>query len=69
MLADALQTQEECMSEGSHTYDAERISLFSRYQLLVSSVLMASLPRHFPGMYVSSGWVWHSAVSYFCFKF
>ncbi|XP_021910305.1 anaphase-promoting complex subunit 2 isoform X2 [Carica papaya] len=48
MLADALQTQEECMSEGSHTYDAERISLFSRYQLLVSSVLMASLPRHFP---------------------
>ncbi|KAK7824022.1 anaphase-promoting complex subunit 2 [Quercus suber] len=36
------------MSEGRHPSDAERSHLFSRYQLLVSSVLMASLPRHFP---------------------
>ncbi|KAF3954659.1 hypothetical protein CMV_020024 [Castanea mollissima] len=36
------------MSEGRNPSDAERSHLFSKYQLLVSSVLMASLPRHFP---------------------
>lgn len=30
--------------------DAERTHIFNHYQLSVSSVLMASLPRHFPGM-------------------
>ncbi|XP_030956395.1 anaphase-promoting complex subunit 2 isoform X1 [Quercus lobata] len=48
MLSHALQSYKDQMSEGRHPSDAERSHLFSRYQLLVSSVLMASLPRHFP---------------------
>ncbi|KAL0003816.1 hypothetical protein SO802_011377 [Lithocarpus litseifolius] len=48
MLCYALQSYKDQMSEGRHPSDAERSHLFSRYQLLVSSVLMASLPRHFP---------------------
>lgn len=31
--------------------DAERNYLLSKYQLTVTSVLMASLPRHFHGTY------------------
>ncbi|KAJ6322402.1 hypothetical protein OIU77_012288 [Salix suchowensis] len=34
--------------EGKPDSDDEREYLFSKYQLMVSSVLMASLPRHFP---------------------
>lgn len=52
MLSHALQSYKDQMSEGRHPSDAERSHLFSRYQLLVSSVLMASLPRHFPGIYL-----------------
>ncbi|KAM3706769.1 hypothetical protein ACJW31_03G175500 [Castanea mollissima] len=48
MLSHALQSYKDQMSEGRNPSDAERSHLFSRYQLLVSSVLMASLPRHFP---------------------
>lgn len=50
MLVHALQSFKDHGSEGSHNSDAERFHLFSKYQLLVSSVLMASLPRHFPEM-------------------
>ncbi|KAM3754567.1 hypothetical protein ACB098_03G175200 [Castanea mollissima] len=48
MLSHALQSYKDQMSEGRNPSDAERSHLFSKYQLLVSSVLMASLPRHFP---------------------
>ncbi|KAL5553745.1 hypothetical protein UlMin_041146 [Ulmus minor] len=48
MLVHALQSSKDRISEGSHNTDAERAYLFSKYQLLVSSVLMATLPRHFP---------------------
>ncbi|KAA8529398.1 hypothetical protein F0562_033803 [Nyssa sinensis] len=48
MLVHALQSYKDGMSEESHKSDAERIYLFSKYQLRVSSVLMASLPQHFP---------------------
>ena len=50
MLVHALQSFKDHGSEGSHNSDAERFHLFYKYQLLVSSVLMASLLRHFPGM-------------------
>ena len=50
MLVHALQSSKDLISEGSHNTDAERAYLFSKYQLLVSSVLMATLPRHFPGI-------------------
>ncbi|XP_024462198.1 anaphase-promoting complex subunit 2 isoform X3 [Populus trichocarpa] len=50
------QYQEKCLLllvralllEGKTDSDVEREYLFSKYQLMVSSVLMASLPRHFP---------------------
>ncbi|XP_059648823.1 anaphase-promoting complex subunit 2 [Cornus florida] len=48
MLVHALQSYRDSMSEGRHKSDSERIHLSSKYQLMVSSVLMASLPRHFP---------------------
>ncbi|KAM7269399.1 hypothetical protein ACFE04_024896 [Oxalis oulophora] len=50
------QFQEKCLLilvQSLHTYkddssDAKRNYLFSKYQLTVSSILMANLPRHFP---------------------
>ncbi|XP_015895049.3 anaphase-promoting complex subunit 2 [Ziziphus jujuba] len=48
MLVHALQSYKENISEGRHNSDAERVYLFPKYQLLVSSVLMATLPPHFP---------------------
>ncbi|XP_011017582.1 PREDICTED: anaphase-promoting complex subunit 2 isoform X4 [Populus euphratica] len=50
------QYQEKCLLllvralllEGKTDSDVEREYLFSKYQLMVSSVLMATLPRHFP---------------------
>ncbi|XP_024029437.1 anaphase-promoting complex subunit 2 [Morus notabilis] len=48
MLVHALQSFKDNSSDGSHNSHSERVHLFSKYQLLVSSVLMASLPRHFP---------------------
>ncbi|RVW84122.1 Anaphase-promoting complex subunit 2 [Vitis vinifera] len=49
MLVHALQSYKDSISEERHNSDAERIHLFSKYQLIVSSVLMTTLPRHFPG--------------------
>lgn len=40
------------MLHGKHDAEADRIFLFSKYQLMVSSILMATLPHCFPGMYV-----------------
>lgn len=48
MLVHALQLYKDSISEERHNSDAERIHLFSKYQLIVSSVLMTTLPRHFP---------------------
>ncbi|XP_038707885.1 anaphase-promoting complex subunit 2 [Tripterygium wilfordii] len=49
------QYQEKCLlvlvhalSDEEHHSNAEKAYLFSKYQLMVSSVLMARLPRHFP---------------------
>lgn len=46
MLVHALQTYNQ---RGSHDSDAISVELFAKYQLSVSSVLMATLPRQFPG--------------------
>ncbi|OVA12205.1 Cullin [Macleaya cordata] len=48
MLVHALLSYQEVISKGRHPSDVERVRLLSRYQLMVSSVLMTSLPRHFP---------------------
>ena len=53
MLIHALQSYKESITEGRHNSDAERVQLFSKYQFLASSILMTTLPRHFPGMYVA----------------
>lgn len=52
-LVHALQSHKESMFEGKQNVDSERVHLFAKYQLMVSSVLMASLPPHFPGMSIS----------------
>lgn len=46
MLVHALQTYNQ---RGSHDSDAVSVDLFAKYQLSVSSVLMSTLPRQFPG--------------------
>ncbi|XVE53198.1 hypothetical protein DITRI_Ditri02bG0184600 [Diplodiscus trichospermus] len=48
MLIHALQSYMENLSDGKHNFDTEKVYLFSKYQLIVSSTLMANLPRHFP---------------------
>ena len=50
MLVHALQSYKDQVSEDTHNFDAERNYLTAKYQWLVSSVLMATLPRNFPGM-------------------
>lgn len=49
LLIHALETGRESKSM-DQTPDADRNHLLSKYQLIVSSVLMSSLPQHFPGM-------------------
>ncbi|GMH01745.1 hypothetical protein Nepgr_003584 [Nepenthes gracilis] len=48
MLIDALQSYKDGLSDGKHNSDAEKSYLLSKYQLMVSSVLLVSLPRQFP---------------------
>ncbi|XVE91526.1 hypothetical protein REPUB_Repub01dG0017200 [Reevesia pubescens] len=48
MLVHALQSYTENLSDGKSNFDSEKDYLFSKYQLIVSSILMANLPRHFP---------------------
>lgn len=50
ILVHALQSYRYDLMEKGRQYDAETevVRLFAKYQLLVSSVLMATLPRHFP---------------------
>ncbi|GLT27368.1 hypothetical protein SLA2020_023730 [Shorea laevis] len=48
ILGHALLSYKESVADGKHSLDKERIHLVSKYQLMVSSVLMAALPRHFP---------------------
>ncbi|XP_027336585.1 anaphase-promoting complex subunit 2 isoform X1 [Abrus precatorius] len=48
MLVRALQSFKDKMPEEKHNFEAERNYLTSKYQWIVSSVLMATLPRHFP---------------------
>lgn len=48
LLVHALQTYRENKSDGQISSDAKCNHLFSKYHLTLSSVLMASLPRHFP---------------------
>ncbi|KAK1379565.1 Anaphase-promoting complex subunit 2 [Heracleum sosnowskyi] len=48
MLTHALQFGKETTSEGSQKSDTDRVYLSSKYQLIVSSTLMTTLPRHFP---------------------
>ncbi|XP_042501662.1 anaphase-promoting complex subunit 2 isoform X2 [Macadamia integrifolia] len=50
ILVNALQSYKESMSGGRPNADMERLHLISRYRLMVSSVLMTSLPRCFPGI-------------------
>lgn len=58
ILVHALQSYEESLMESKKS-EVETDNLFSRYQLMVSSVLLTTLPRHFPGVsfwtpYISS---------------
>ncbi|KAI3987672.1 hypothetical protein MKX01_028406 [Papaver californicum] len=48
ILVHALQSYQDVISKGRHPSDVDKVRLLSRYQLMVSSVLMTSLPRHFP---------------------
>lgn len=52
ILVHALQSYRYDLMEKGRQYDAETevVRLFAKYQLLVSSVLMATLPRHFPDL-------------------
>lgn len=50
MLVHALQSYKDQVSEDKHGFEGDRNYLTSKYQWIVSSVLMASLPRHFPGL-------------------
>jgi anaphase-promoting complex subunit 2 len=50
ILAHALQSFKDQMSEERHNFEAERNYLTSKYQWIVSSVLMTTLPRVFPGL-------------------
>lgn len=52
MLVHALQSYTEYMKEGKLNSDSERVDLCAKYKLMLSSVLMASLPRHFPGRFM-----------------
>ncbi|XXG65538.1 hypothetical protein AAC387_Pa05g3213 [Persea americana] len=47
ILVHALQSYEESLMESKKS-EVETDNLFSRYQLMVSSVLLTTLPRHFP---------------------
>lgn len=51
MLVHGLQSYQDQMSEDKHDFEGERSYLTSKYQWIVSSVLMATLPRHFPGLF------------------
>lgn len=55
ILVHVLQSYKYDVMEKGRQYDAETevVRVFAKYQLLVSSVLMATLPRHFPGTYIS----------------
>ncbi|XP_057494205.1 anaphase-promoting complex subunit 2-like [Actinidia eriantha] len=48
VLIDALQSYKDSMSDKRQNSDTERLYLISKYQSMVSSGLMASLPPHFP---------------------
>ncbi|XP_010523470.1 PREDICTED: anaphase-promoting complex subunit 2 [Tarenaya hassleriana] len=48
MVVDALQSFKDQSSKMRQKANAEKVNLFSMFQLMVSSVLMASLPQHFP---------------------
>ncbi|XP_022889584.1 anaphase-promoting complex subunit 2 [Olea europaea var. sylvestris] len=48
LLVHALQTYRENKSDGQISSDAKCNLLFSKYHLTLSSVLVTSLPRHFP---------------------
>ncbi|CAL5212962.1 unnamed protein product [Lathyrus oleraceus] len=48
ILVHALQSFKDQMSEEKHDFESERNYLTSKYQWIVSSVLMATLPRVFP---------------------
>ncbi|GAB4829126.1 anaphase-promoting complex subunit 2 [Ancistrocladus abbreviatus] len=48
MLIHAFKSCKESMSDDKHNSDVEKAYILSKYQLMVSSVLMASLPHQFP---------------------
>lgn len=53
LLARALQSYEEDKLQGQANPDSTRVYLLPKYQLIVSSVLLASLPHHFPGTWIT----------------
>lgn len=52
MLLHALEMCRESKATEQTYSDADRNYLLSKYQLTVSSALMAGLPRHFPGIFL-----------------
>lgn len=67
VLVHALQSYKECSSEEKYNPNDQRSYLFSKYQLMVSSVLMASIPRHFPGMRICFSFLSTFSLFYFLF--
>ncbi|CAO2829557.1 unnamed protein product [Amaranthus hypochondriacus] len=50
MIVHCLLSHQNTVSKNTDNSNAERLYLLSKYQLMVSSVLMASLPRQFPAI-------------------
>lgn len=48
ILVGALQSFKESKLDGRYSGEVEKKILFSKYQLIVSTALLSSLPRHFP---------------------
>lgn len=50
IVVHALQSYKEQSSVDRQTSDTEIVHLFSRFQAMLSSTLMTTLPQHFPGI-------------------
>jgi len=50
IVVHALQSFKEQSSDDRQNSDTERVHLFSRFQSMLSSTLMTTLPQHFPGI-------------------
>lgn len=52
IVVHALQSFKEQSSVDRQNADTDRVRLFSRFQSMLSSTLMTTLPQHFPGILI-----------------